>query len=130
MNYDEEMDAIAAFKPTEFWKPARGATTIVILSEPTEGVFTEEDGTKKPVVNIEVSVGEHMMKWTVSKAYGEATLWTQLVKIAKARNDKLVGAVIKVNATGEKKSRRYFLELVRKQPLEVAVEDFDGHAQA
>lgn len=94
VNYEAESKRLEEKKDnSNYWNPRQGKFEVVALSEVSIFESIEKDGTlkQKAKIDIEVVGDQKRYVWTMGKGNTPASLYGQLINLAKNHNNKLVG---------------------------------------
>lgn len=96
IDYDSESKKLTERVNINYWNPKQGKFEVVALSELSKYQQTEKDGTMKEKARIDIEVvspneskGQYV--WTMSPGQTQASLYGQLINLAKSKSNKLLG---------------------------------------
>jgi len=108
MDYKKEVQNLEAYQNKDWYKPKPGTTKIVILSEPKEGTYKDEDNNITELIELDISVQEKMFSWSVGKGKTLASLYGQLMQVGQMKG-KLMGETITLITKFDGKKNSYTL---------------------
>ena len=87
MNLEEEYNKIKEHIKVEWFKPTIGKYEVVIIGEPTpEEYINESDGKVTQQIVLDVEINKKRRKWSISKGLTFASLFGQIMALAKYNN--------------------------------------------
>lgn len=107
MDLKSELEKVEQYEAQNWFKPISGTYKVVLIGEPKEDRFFQEDGKVQDQAVFDIEVKAEKFKWTVSKGKTASSLWGQLLLVAKKNGFVFNGCLLTLIVQGSGKDKRY-----------------------
>jgi hypothetical protein len=107
VDYDAESKVLEDAKSKNYWNAKEGKFEVVALSELSKFQQADKDGTLKEKARIDIEVSGQKYAWTMGVGQTKASLYGQLINLAKEKGNKLTGQKFTVVIKNDGKKRDF-----------------------